>query len=65
MEDCRYFEELISARLDGELTEQEEIALRAHLEECENCRAYRDALRAVTGAEMNDSTKLSLKAMNP
>ncbi|MBQ3277009.1 MAG: zf-HC2 domain-containing protein [Oscillospiraceae bacterium] len=51
MEDCRYFEELISARLDGELTEQEEIALRAHLEECENCRAYRDALRAVTGAE--------------
>ena len=51
MADCGYFEELISAQLDGELTEREEEALRAHLEECENCRAYRDALRAVTGAE--------------
>ena len=51
MADCGYFEELISAQLDGELTEREEEALRAHLETCESCRAYRDALRAVAGAE--------------
>ena len=51
MEDCGYFEELISAELDGELSEAEKEALRAHLEHCENCRAYREALRAVAGTE--------------
>lgn len=49
MGDCGYFEELISAELDGELSDAEKEALRAHLEHCENCRAYREALRAVAG----------------
>lgn len=51
MENCGYFEELISAELDGELSEAEKEALRAHLETCDACRAYREALRAVSGTE--------------
>ena len=51
MENCGYFEELISAELDGELSEAEKEALRAHLETCDACRAYREALRAVAGTE--------------
>ena len=38
MEDCRYYEELIGAELDGELTDSEAEALHAHLETCETCR---------------------------
>ncbi|MBR6208164.1 MAG: zf-HC2 domain-containing protein [Oscillospiraceae bacterium] len=51
MDDCRFFEELISTSLDGELTETEERALSAHLQSCEHCRAYRHALLAITEAE--------------
>jgi len=47
---CEYFEELIGAALDGELTGAEEAALRAHLAECEACRAFAAALEAVSGA---------------
>lgn len=36
---CERYLDLISARLDGELTEQEEAALIAHLQECPACRA--------------------------
>ena len=48
MADCAYFEELIGAGLDGELTEAEEAALRAHLETCESCRAFSAALRGIS-----------------
>lgn len=50
MANCEYFEELIGAALDGELTGAEEAALRAHLAECGHCRAFAAALEAVSGA---------------
>lgn len=37
--DCNKYFELISARLDGELTQSEKAALTAHLQECPACRA--------------------------
>ena len=49
MADCTVFEELISAGLDGALTEEEQCALSAHLEECGDCRRYREALEGLTG----------------
>ena len=54
MEDCRYFEELIGAELDGELTDSEAEALHAHLETCGTCRAYREALRAMAETVLPD-----------
>ena len=48
MENCSYYEELVSAVLDGEATEEEETALFAHLEGCGSCRAYYEALRALS-----------------
>jgi len=39
--------ELISAEADSELSERERAALTAHLAECENCRRFAAALRAV------------------
>ena len=49
MADHGFFEELICAGLDGELTAEQQAALDAHLAECEQCRAFRDALEAVEG----------------
>jgi predicted anti-sigma-YlaC factor YlaD len=37
---CRQERELISLRLDGELSELEELRLDAHLRACPDCRAY-------------------------
>jgi len=56
VENCEYFEELISAAVDGELTDREEDALHAHLEMCESCRAYYEALRAISAAAQEDLT---------
>ena len=67
MEDCRYFEELIGAELDGELTDSEAETLHAHLETCGTCRAYREALRAMaeTAAELPDPpAELTGRIMN-
>lgn len=49
MADHGYFEELICAELDGELSAGEAAELRAHLEGCERCRAFREAMAAVEG----------------
>ena len=38
MKNCEYYEELIGAALDGEITAEEDKELRAHLESCEACR---------------------------
>lgn len=37
---CEYFKELISARLDGELTPEENTALSEHLGHCEKCGQF-------------------------
>ena len=44
---CEYYLELISCEADGELTVDERAALTAHLAECEACRRFAAALRAI------------------
>lgn len=45
---CEEYRELISADYDGELNESDRAALNAHLAECEECRAYAEALRSLS-----------------
>jgi len=52
---CEYYQELISARLDGELSREEEQALAEHLEGCESCREFSAALGGVKKAAAEDS----------
>ena len=47
---CDKFLDLISARLDGELTAQEEASLTAHLQECPVCRAIADDMKTLHSA---------------
>lgn len=47
MNPCEAYEDLLSARLDGELTRQEETDLTAHLETCPRCRAFARDLRTL------------------
>jgi negative regulator of sigma E activity len=47
---CEIFEPLISAMLDGELTETEQNELLAHLDECSTCRAQVQAFQNVDQA---------------
>lgn len=47
---CDSYLELLSARLDGELTEAEERELKAHLESCPACRAAGTQLAALRPA---------------
>lgn len=47
---CDYYLELLSARLDGALTESEERELEAHLEACPACRAAGAQLTALQSA---------------
>ena len=51
MKNCEYYEELIGAALDGEITAEEEKELRAHLESCETCRNFYEAMQAISGAD--------------
>lgn len=53
MSECERFEEMISALLDSELSEEEAAEVRAHLDVCPECRAMYDAFAAV-GAAMAD-----------
>lgn len=49
---CEYFRELISGRLDGELSPDEERQLDEHLNECPSCRelaGYMGDLKEVVG----------------
>ena len=50
MNACERYEEMISALLDGELSGEDEAALRAHMEACPSCRAMYEAFAAVGGA---------------
>ncbi|MBQ9412065.1 MAG: zf-HC2 domain-containing protein [Oscillospiraceae bacterium] len=56
--DHAYYEELIGAAADGELTAEEQETLRAHLEQCESCRAFYQAVRAVSGTLAADEPAL-------
>lgn len=47
--DHSYFEELIAAAIDGELSPAEQTELDAHLAVCPRCRAFREAMEAVSG----------------
>ena len=47
MDDCTQYLELISARLDGELSVSEEERLQAHLAQCPACRALLADLTAI------------------
>ncbi len=51
MKTCEYFEELIGAAADGEITAAEEAELREHLESCEHCRSFFEALRSVSDTD--------------
>jgi hypothetical protein len=42
-------QDLLSAFVDGELTEREQVTLEAHLASCADCRGVLDALRATLG----------------
>ena len=51
MKNCEYYEELIGAALDGEITAEEDKELRAHLESCETCRSFYEAMQAISGTD--------------
>lgn len=54
MTDHGYFEELIMAAVDGEITPEEEAELRAHVDTCQQCRAFWEAMEAVSGVTARD-----------
>ena len=47
---CKSIRVLISAAMDGEITEREALALEAHLAQCRECRLERDSLSRVRKA---------------
>ncbi len=49
VEEHGYWQEQLSAYVDGELTPEEETALMAHLESCGECRSALALLRGMTG----------------
>ena len=51
MKNCEYYEELIGAALDGEITAEEDKELRAHLESCEACQSFYEAMQAISGTD--------------
>ena len=53
---CEDYRALISAALDGELSGEEQRTLEEHLAGCEECRAYREALRELSGLLSQDLT---------
>lgn len=48
MGECEHYRELISALIDGEVSESENAEIRAHIESCPECRAMFDAFTAVS-----------------
>lgn len=47
MQDCSKYDELLSAYLDGEVSETEKAEIEAHLESCADCRKYLSLLRTM------------------
>lgn len=50
MHDCKHFEELCSASIDGELTHAQKRELDAHLKDCPACAAYLEDIRLLRTA---------------
>jgi anti-sigma factor RsiW len=48
MSECSKYNLLISAYIDGELSEAEAEELKQHLDTCKDCRAYLKMLEAVS-----------------
>jgi anti-sigma factor RsiW len=46
--ECASYEELISARVDGELRPDEQRRLRRHLDSCDGCRAFATSVGAMS-----------------
>jgi len=68
--DCTGYRELISAQLDGEVTEVERSALRDHLNACQGCRSFEAdavvvnrAVRVVPSPVVPDQTAVIMRAM--
>lgn len=51
MKNCEYYEELIGAAIDGEITAEEDKELCAHLESCGTCRNFYEAMQAIAGTD--------------
>ena len=64
MNPCEEFELLLSARMDGALTEEETAKLETHLTHCPRCRALAGELQALEGllSETLDEVPPALKA---
>ena len=54
MTECEKYQELISAMLDGELTESEQAQVEAHIKDCDECRAMYEVFAAVGGVLATD-----------
>lgn len=50
MTDCNNYIEMISAMIDGELPQEQEAELRAHIEQCPDCRRVFDAFKGISCA---------------
>lgn len=66
---CERYLDLIGARLDGELTAQEEAVLTAHLQSCPACRAIAEDMKGVHSAlaavgEVDAPAELSQRVMS-
>ena len=53
MKKCEEFAPLLSAFVDGELTEEERAEVLAHVSECEKCRRLLGELTALEGFRMS------------
>ena len=75
MENCEYFQEQISAMIDGALSDDDEAALAAHLDSCPECKAMADALRNMSRliaegaeeppAELSQNVMDAIRQQNP
>jgi hypothetical protein len=54
VDDCGKYRDMIDRLLDRDLSEEEEKALRAHMESCGDCRRVYDAYRAIADALETD-----------
>ena len=54
MNDCEFYQELISCMADGELSARDRIVLAPHLERCPDCAALYAAFQSISGAIAED-----------